>query len=241
MQPGRRGFKLGQVRIDLFFGMCMGERDPAAARRPDPHRVWGPVGERSAGWEGECVPKTWVVVCHRWRLHGNRPCRFMPRGVQSFYIRRGRLVFTLTSFPWKGICVTGCWKVREVFSPLDKPMYEWEFPQMKKKAAKEGDSSVRHLAALESNILHDLVPLVEHMAVTRYDDGDARLTGWVTIKTQGAAWCIQVKDPDSGNSFTVVDAALDKALETASLMLACDEAPWSPDPFLKQQSAKKKK
>jgi len=39
----------------------------------------------------------------------------------------------------------------------------------------------------------------------------------------------------------VVDAALDKALETASLMLACDEAPWSPDPFLKGKSGTKKK
>jgi len=112
---------------------------------------------------------------------------------------------------------------------------------MKKKQASGDDKTVRHLAALESGILRDLLPLVEHMAVTRYDDGDARLTGWVTIKTQGAAWVVQVKDPDSGNSFQVVDAALDKALETASLMLACDEAPWSPDPFLKGKAATKKK
>jgi len=112
---------------------------------------------------------------------------------------------------------------------------------MKKKTAAAGDPGQRHLAALESHVLSDLLPLVEHMAVTRYDDGDARVTGWVTIKTQGAAWVVQVKDPDSGNSFQVVDQSIDKALEAASLLLACDEAPWSPDPFLAQAKARKKK
>jgi len=187
------------------------------------------------------VGKTWVVICHRWRLHGARPCRFLPHGVQSFYVRRSNLVFTLTSRPFKGICVTGCLKLKKGSLHFERPDVEWGFPNMKKKQASGDDKTVRHLAALESGILCDLLPLVEHMAVTRYDDGDARLTGWITIKTQGAAWCVQVKDPDSGNSFQVVDAALDKALETASLMLACDEAPWSPDPFLKAKQGQKKK
>jgi len=187
------------------------------------------------------MAKTWVVVCHRWRLHGNRPCRFMPKGKLSFFIRRANLVFTLTSVPWHGITVVGYLKLGKGSCHFDKPTLEWSSPSMKKKTAKEGDPGQRHLAALESDILRDLLPLVEHMGVTRYDDGDVRLTGWVTIKTQGAAWVVQVKDPDSGNSFQVVDAALDKALETTSLMLACDEAPWSPDPFLAQQKARKKK
>jgi len=187
------------------------------------------------------MPKTWVVVCHRWRLHGARPCRWLPRGVLSFYIQRRNLIFTLTSRPWLGIAVTACLENGNASLPSEKPQWEWRFPEMKKKATAPEDDKRRHLAALESNILADLLPLVEHMAVTRYDDGDARLTGWVTIKTQGAAWVVQVKDPDSGNSFTVVDASLDKALEATSLMLACGEAPWSPDAFLKQQGAKKKK
>jgi len=165
----------------------------------------------------------------------------MPKGLASFRVRRGNLVFTLTSKPWHGIAVVGCLKMGKGSIPEDKPQRVWEFPAMKKKQLATDDSNVRHLVAMESNFLHDLVPLIEHMGVTRYDDGDARMTGWVTIKTQGGAWVVQVKDPDSGNSFQVVDASLDKALEGASLMLACDAAPWSPDPFLKRQDAKKKK
>jgi len=156
-------------------------------------------------------------------------------------LRRGNLVFTLTSKPWHGIAVVGCLKMGKGSIPEDKPQRVWEFPTMKKKQAAGDDAAVRHIVAMESNYLAQLLPLVEHMAVTRYDDGDARMAGWVTIKTQGAAWVVQIKDPDSGNSFQVVDASLDKALEGASLMLACDAAPWSADPFLAQMKARKKK
>lgn len=204
--------------------------------------TWGEaVGGCPLRRQGVVMPKTWVVVCHRWKLHGKRPCRFMPNGVQSFYVTRANLVFTLTSKPWKGIAVTACLKLSKGSLRFDKPQYEWSYPDMKKKTAAAGASDARHLVAMETSILGDLIPLVEHMAVTRYDDGDARLTGWVTIKTQGAAWVVQVKDPDSANSFQVVDSSIDKALEAASLLLACDEAPWSPDPFLAQARAKKKK
>lgn len=107
----------------------------------------------------------------------------------------------------------------------------------KKAAASKAGSDARHLAAIETELFADLMPLVEHCAVTKYDDGDPRETGWVTIKTLGAAWVVQVKDPCSGNSFQFVSDRFDKALEGASLLLACDEAPWQPDAFLK---AKKK-
>lgn len=110
---------------------------------------------------------------------------------------------------------------------------------MKKKMTSADGKPPRHLAALESELLHDLMPLVEHMGVTAYDDGDARVPGFITIRTQGAAWVIDVKDPDSGNSFRIVDQTLDKALQSVALLLACDEAPWSPDAFLKRPSGKR--
>jgi len=103
---------------------------------------------------------------------------------------------------------------------------------MKKRSAKVGTEGVKHLAALESTIFSGLLPLVEHCAVRQYDDGDSRETGWLTIKTSGAAWIVQVKDPDGACSFSAVADTLDKALETAALLLSCDEAPWEPDRFL---------
>lgn len=111
---------------------------------------------------------------------------------------------------------------------------------MKKKSAKVGAEAGKHLAAVESTIFQGLMPLVEHCAIRQYDDGDPRDPGWLTVKTQGAAWVIQVKDPDSGCSFAAVADTLDKALETAALLLSCDEAPWEPDRFLAANAKKKK-
>jgi len=100
---------------------------------------------------------------------------------------------------------------------------------------------VAHLAPMESDILSGLLPLVEHCAARQYDDGTPREPGWLTIKTTGAAWVVQVKDPDSACSFTAVAATLDKALETAAMLLGSDDAPWEPDRWLLESQKKKKK
>ena len=112
---------------------------------------------------------------------------------------------------------------------------------MKKKSAKGGSLDARHLAPVETNLFRDLLPLVEHCCVRKYDDGDPREPGWITMKTQGAAWVVQVKDPDAACSFSAVGETLDKALETAALLLSCDEAPWEPDAFLAAAAARRKK
>lgn len=113
---------------------------------------------------------------------------------------------------------------------------------MKKRIAKGAlDGDVKHLAPVESNIFTNLMPLVEHCAIRRYDDGEQREPGWFTVKTQGSAWVVQVKDPDGAVSFSAVGQTLDNALETAALLLACDEAPWEPDRFLAGQKATGKK
>lgn len=109
---------------------------------------------------------------------------------------------------------------------------------MKKRAAKTEGADVRHVAALETNILRDLLPLVEHCAVKKYDDGDPREPGWIQVRTQGAAWSVTVKDPDTCTSFQAVADTLDKALETAALLLSCDDAPWERDIWLEQSKAR---
>lgn len=112
---------------------------------------------------------------------------------------------------------------------------------MKKRIAKSVLGDAKHLAPVESEILSSLMPLIEHCAVRKYDDGDPREPGWFTVKTQGAAWIVQVKDPDGCCSFQAVGETLDKALQTASLLLSCDDAPWEPDSFLAASAARRKR
>lgn len=98
-----------------------------------------------------------------------------------------------------------------------------------------------HIAAMETNVFRQLMNLVEHIAVTRYSDGSPRQTGWFTLKTLGAQYAIQVKDPDGAVSFQAIAPALDDALVLADLLVASPEAPWQPDKFLADQQRGKKK
>lgn len=185
--------------------------------------------------------KSWVIEHRERRCRKVRPRKWLPRGKGKFYVALTWVTFELTYRPWKGIAATGAAITQ--LRPGGRPVgtrVAWEYPCMKKKASKSSEG-VKHLAAMETNLFATLMPLVEHCALRQYDDGDARETGWITLKTQGAAWCVQVKDPDAAVSFTAVGDTLDKALETAALLLACDDAPWELDRFLAQQKASGKK
>jgi len=147
----------------------------------------------------------------------------------------------LRSVPYVGIHV--CGRVDGPYGSRvgDKPTVTWRMPNVKKKVATAGGGSERHLVAVESSIFAQLMPLVEHCAIVRYDDGDPRQTGWLRLGTLGAAWTLDVKDPDTEMSFRLVDGSLDRVLENAALLLACDEAPFALDPYLKRKVPAKKK
>lgn len=115
---------------------------------------------------------------------------------------------------------------------------------MKKKVTGQsaaGADRPKHIAAVESNVFAKLMGLVAHCCVTRYDDGDARKTGWFTIKTLGSAWVVQVKDPDAALSLTATGPTLDDALALAEILITSEEAPWEPDPFLAPKKTPAKK
>lgn len=196
--------------------------------------------------ECPCYPSWEVVVSKRlkvrWplRLHPGRPCRWFPRGKCCYYLEVRGVILVLQFVPWKGIAWRATHKAWPWWTTAPPPLWEGEYPEMKKKSAKVGAEGGKHLAALESNILKGLLPLIEHMAIRQYDDGDSREPGWITLKTSGAAWIVQVKDPDACCSFSAVADTIDKALETAALLLSCDEAPWEPDRFLQLHGKKKK-
>lgn len=115
---------------------------------------------------------------------------------------------------------------------------------MKKREAKkptEGHTGPIHSAAMESQLLDKLVALRAHCCVNRYDDGEPRRTGWVTIKTLGTSWVITLKEPDTALSLSVTGATLDDALVAADVLLQSTDAPWEPDVFLKSTQGSSRK
>lgn len=113
---------------------------------------------------------------------------------------------------------------------------------MKKKSmgkGQAGGSVPVHLAAIESDVFLRLPNIVAHCCLTRYDDGDPRRPGWITVKTLGGTWMVQAKDPDSQAQLGAVGNTLDDALALMDLLLGADDAPWEPDPFAKRMNGKK--
>lgn len=185
--------------------------------------------------------KTWGIHANGLHLHRGRPRRYLPRGRGTFFVFLGHFKFELQFLFGKGIWARARSRRTDVL--WDAPgVIRWEKPNMKKRVAKgtvSGDA--KHLAPMETNRLADVMPLVEHCCIRKYDDGDPREPGWFTVKTIGSSWAVQVKDPDGAVSFTAVGATLDQAMETAALLLACEEAPWEPDSFLASSKARKNK
>lgn len=174
----------------------------------------------------------------RLRLSGKRKCRFAGRSEFALPLTwRGHWLL-LTWRACRGYHVAAWWKSRPATFAVLSAKVRWECPEMKKRSVKASAENVRHLAAVETTVFAGLLPLVEHCCIRQYDDGDPREPGWVQIRTTGAAWTVTVKDPDTCTSFQTVAETIDKALETAALLLSCDEAPWERDVWLEQSKAR---
>jgi hypothetical protein len=147
----------------------------------------------------------------------------------------------MSALRYRGICAvalyTKTWRPGERDGVL---LGRREYPSMKKVKRSEA-SAVKHLAPLETELFRDYMSLIEHVAMLQYDDGEARESGWFTVRTTGAAWQLLVKDPDSACSFCVTAKTVDEAFMTAALLLGCDEAPWEPDTYLAASKARSKK
>lgn len=97
------------------------------------------------------------------------------------------------------------------------------------KKVKVGErSSVKHLAALESEYMADVMPVVEHLALMQYDDGSPRQTGYLGVWTQGSAWVARLTDKDADAQLTAEGRTLDEALDLLALLLGAEDAPWEP-------------
>lgn len=174
---------------------------------------------------------------------GKRPYkRCAPKGKTFYLLVKGEFEITLEFTPYRGYCYRS---IRRLGSDRLDRLVAIAPPEFSMKRIKlgqqSGESTSKHLAAMESNLFAALPSLVAHCGVTRYDDGEPRQPGWVSIQTRGAAWIVTVKDPDAAAKLNATANSLDDALCLAELLLSSEEAPWEPDPFLMSQSKKKKK
>jgi len=169
----------------------------------------------------------------------SRPSRWALRRTTWYELLTKRHVLVVVYVPYRGFHSRSI-RARGGLA-LDR-LAIWGPPEFSMKRIQPGqqgpNGSATHLAAVETNLFDKLAALVAHMTVVKYDDGEPRKPGWITIKTMGAAWSVQVKDPDGCAQLQATAQSLDDALCLADLLVGSEQAPWEPDAFL--QKAKKK-
>lgn len=148
--------------------------------------------------------------------------------------------YVLFAKRWWGVSIWACIRDGKEIPVWEGCSTYQEVTKVKRRQPSAEVGTVLHLAAVDSTIFGKMLPLVQHCTHTQYEDKTPRKPGWMTIKTMGAAWVVELKDPDSCSRLTVVQQTLDDALTLASVLLESEEAPWEPDPWLKQANAKKK-
>lgn len=113
--------------------------------------------------------------------------------------------------------------------------------KVKKKIALSPAEVKRHLAPMETEVLREFMPIIEHLAITQYDDKDVRQVGRMTLQTKGSVWQVILKDPDSCQEMVVNGQTLDEVLALTARLVSSEEAPWQPDVWAMQQKKKSKK
>jgi len=188
------------------------------------------------------MPDVKSIHPKRFRLGRARPCRWTPRRKTLFHVFWGCIRLSVWYRPWRGFYLAAVtWADRQESVVVPQPVTKGHRVKKRKPGGSSTDAVALHLAPIESNVFAKLFNLVQHCAVTRYDDGESRQPGWFTVKTAGSAWVVQVKDPDSCCSLQAIGNTLDDALALADLLLGADDAPWEVDRFLKKQEAEKRK
>lgn len=186
------------------------------------------------GWDAWCTAER---VRSRWR----RRSKWLPKHYMQLSVKRGGFLLRCWYNPGRGLYPAWSkWTDRR-----DAHAVVYRYPEMdvKKRTAvaspAPGDGP-KHLAPLTSKNFQSLPNLVMHCCVCKYDDGDPRQPGWLSIRSQGAAWVVTLKDPDTGTQMQCLGNTLDDALALADMMAGSDDAPWEIDPWAKKQASKKK-
>jgi len=184
-----------------------------------------------------------VKYARAWTRHasGTKPGHYAPRRPFTLLLVAKRFTAEVGYIPRRG------YYPRATYTGPDRSVCTATYPGvselgMKKRQVKgkAGADAAVHLAPMESVVMGSLHNIIAHCATTRYEDGDPRVPGWITVKTFGSGWVVTVKDPDAGLSLSATAATLDDALALADLLLGSEDAPWEVDQFLQARKPKKR-
>lgn len=217
---------------------------PTATTAPEGGSLKGPPrgGRVSVVGLGDAMNFEFVLLAGQISLVRRPRRRVSPQRLTWFVVNLVRRSLACVYVPRHGARVVS---VHSGLGCLGEPLAYFQPPEfriVKRRVVAKAEGSVAPaLVNQESKLLAQLPHLVNHLSVTRYEDGEPRTTGTAILKVLGTAWVVVLKEPDAAAQMQVTAATLDDALVLADLLLGSDGAPWEPDPWAKRQNGQGKK
>jgi hypothetical protein len=129
-------------------------------------------------------------------------------------------------------------------TPAAEPNIVVPYPKesdMKRRSAPANGVAVAAPLTAVSVILAKLPAIREFITATAYEDGTARMPGYITLRNRQLTFEATLYDYDSGTRLPVRGATLDECLLALEKFLGVEEAPWEIDPYLTEQLARRRK
>lgn len=102
-------------------------------------------------------------------------------------------------------------------------------------------SSVKHLAALESEMMRDHMAVLEALAMMQYADGTPRKAGFLGVFTDGDQWCVFLKDNTGQCKLPARGRTWDEMMDALQILLESEDAPWEPDDLAERKKERRRK
>lgn len=178
---------------------------------------------RGHRWVGKCTPG-WVKM-----------------GSDHWYVLTRDFKLRMERKPFAGtFCTAATRRALRPGETVPAIVRQREWPSMKR-VPKADQAQVKHLAAMETNMMKEHMAVLEHLALLQYGDGSPRVPGRLFVSVMGAVWSVILKDPDSTQQLKVAGVTWDDAMDALQVHLASEQAPWEPDTWEQQKRSGKGK
>jgi len=183
------------------------------------------------------MPKHWTVFYRGNRWYRRKPATWKPHGKGVFFLLTGSGTWGMRYAPFRGISKAAWYRPGQqtgvAFMTADRV-----FEELSVKRVKVADrASVRHLAALETEMFKEHLAVLEVLALLQYADGTPREPGYLGMWCQGATWVLRVQDKTGDAQMTAEGRSPEEAWDTLQLLLGSENPPWEPIPKRKKRGA----
>lgn len=165
------------------------------------------------------------------RVSRKKPCRWAANDWRPFCIRRGALEWLGATRRKHGSVIVAVQPFRFGNPPILHTLPAWVHAMLKRKVPTADTPGKAVQAPLSTKLMLKHQNLVQHLAVSQYDDGTPRRPGLMILFTTGTSWRVVLKDPDTNGKLVVTQETLDEVLSAADLLLGSPDTMWEIDQY----------